>query len=252
LSELTIDGKLRGPALSSDGLTLYFAVESDVSPGDLYRATRADLTSPFAAPVIITELNTASAELTPHLSSTSEALYFSSDRLGNEDIWRAMPGLYGAFSPPEPMTTVNSSEADFLPCLSPDGLRLLLGSNREGASGSSDLWVATRPTLTGTFAAASPQSELNTVARDEGATLTGDDLNVFLTSDRPGGAGDLDIWYSSRYNLQSNFSPPVNVTELNSPAEESDVHVSREGNEIFFSSARTGEPRLWHATRACP
>ena len=250
VSELELEGNLWGPSLSSDGLTLYFAVESDSDPGDLYRAVRRDRASAFAAPTPITELNTDGAEGTPY--ATVYGVFFFSDRQGEPDIWRAVRALDGSFPAPELVPAVNSTEADFLPCLSWDGLRLLLGSYRGGAVGSSDLWVATRPTLTGSFAAPLPLSELNTGAREEGASLTEDDLQIYFTSDRAGGAGGLDIWQASRYNVQSGFSPPVNLTTVNGPDEDADVHVSRDGTEIFFSSSRSGRSRIWRAERGCP
>ena len=151
---------------------------------------------------------------------------------------------------PELVPIVNSTAPDFLPCLSSDGLRLLFGSNRGGAAGKSDLWMATRTTSQGGFSAALPLSELNTGARDEGASLTSDDLRVYFTSDRAGSAG-LDIWYSSRYNIWSSFSPPINLASVNAPGDDADVHVSRDGGELFFSSARSGTRRLWRSER-CP
>lgn len=247
VSELDLPGKLWGPALSSDVRTLYFAVESDADAGDLYRATRADRAAPFGAAAPIDELNTDRAEGTPYASADG-TLYFYSDRDGEPDIWRANPTPDGHFMAPELVPTVNSSAPDFLPCLSMDGLRLLFGSNRSGAAGKSDLWLATRTTSQGTFSAAFPLSELNTGARDEGGSLTADDLRVYFTSDREGSSG-LDIWYSSRYNIWSGFSPPVNLASVNAEGDDADVHISRDGSELFFSSARGGAQRVWRAER---
>jgi len=249
VNELDLAGKLWGPALSNDGRTLYFAVESDADAGDLYRATRADRAAPFAAATPITELNTDGAEGTPYASADG-TLYFYSDRQGQPDIWRAVRTPDGSFMPPELVPTVNSSAPDFLPCLSMDGLRLVFGSNRSGAAGQSDLWMATRTTLQGAFSAAFPLSELNTGARDEGGSLTTDDLRIYFTSDREGSA-DLDIWYSARYNIWSGFSPPVNLASVNEEGDDADVHIARDGRELFFSSARGGSQRIWRAER-CP
>ena len=249
VSELDLPGKLWGPALSNDGLTLYFAVESAADAGDLYRATRAARGSPFTAATRIDELNTEEAEGTPYASADG-TLYFYSDRQGQPDIWRALRTVDGNYMAPELVPAINSSEPDFLPCLSMDGLRLVFGSNRSGAAGQSDLWMATRTTLQGAFSAAFPLSELNTGARDEGASLTADDLQVYFSSDREGSA-HLDIWYSSRYNIWSGFSPPINLASANDEGDDADVHISRDGRELLFSSARSGAQRIWRAER-CP
>jgi hypothetical protein len=249
VSELDFTGKVWGPALSNDGRTLYFAVESDADAGDLYRATRVDRAAPFAAATPIDELNTDGAEGTPYASADG-TLYFYSDRQGQPDIWRAAWTPDGTFMAPELVPVVNSSAPDFLPCLSTDGLRLLFGSNRSGAAGESDLWMAIRTTLQGPFLAAFPLSEINTGDREEGGSLTADDLRVYFTSDREGSAG-LDIWYASRYNIWSGFSPAINLTSVNAAGDDADVHISRDGRELFFSSARSGSQRIWRAER-CP
>lgn len=247
LGELTVDGSYWAPALSNDGLTLYFAFASAVDAGDLYRAKRRNLDSPFAPPAPINELNTPGTEGTPYVTADG-TIYFSSDRSGQRDIWRAAP-MGPGFSAPQVVPVVNSSAFDAMPCLSADGLRLMFGSDRDGGAGGADLWIATRPTLQGDFSSVLPLSELNTNGRDEGASLTVDDLHVYFTSDRPGGEGGLDIWYSSRYNAQSSFSPPVNLASVNSSGIDATVHVSRNGNELFFSSSRGGSQRLWRSER---
>jgi hypothetical protein len=43
---------------------------------------------------------------------------------------------------------------------------------------------------------------------------------MWISSDRPGGLGKMDIWMASRPNTQAAWSTPVNVPELSSPEDD--------------------------------
>jgi hypothetical protein len=84
------------PVASADGRWLYFA-SSRAGGGakgelDIWVAHRADLASPFGAPVNVAELNTASADRPSWISGDGCRMYLTSTReggLGALDVWRA-------------------------------------------------------------------------------------------------------------------------------------------------------------------
>jgi hypothetical protein len=78
------------------------------------------------------------------------------------------------------------------------------------------------------------------VAFDADATLTADGLEIFFTSDRPGGPGGKDIWTSSRATPADIWQPPVPVSALSTVAQESAPHVSADGLTIWLATARPG------------
>jgi len=60
-------------------------------------------------------------------------------------------------------------------------------------------------------------------------------------SPRPGGQGATDIWVSSRTSVKSAWSAPVNPgAPINSAAGESRASLSRNGERLYFGSARPG------------
>jgi Tol biopolymer transport system component len=67
------------PAISPDGLTMYF--ESG-SPLDLWVTSRPRVGQPFATPQRIVELDTSSSDADPGVSADGQELFFTSDRLG--------------------------------------------------------------------------------------------------------------------------------------------------------------------------
>jgi hypothetical protein len=106
--------------------------------------------------------------------------------------------------------------------------------------GGQDLWRADRASTSVPFNAPVPISELNSGAADWGGSLTADGLRIYFSSDRPGGAGDQDIWTAVRPNWGSPFGPLTLVAELNSPHRDRDPRVSPDGLTIIFASNRVG------------
>ena len=94
------------PAISSDGLTLYFS--SDMPGGfgeyDLWRATRKSTADDFGRPVNLSSIvNTPGREIMPVLRNDS-LLYFSSDGhpgVGGQDLFSTKLNPNGKFSVPE-------------------------------------------------------------------------------------------------------------------------------------------------------
>jgi len=62
---------------------------------------------------------------------------------------------------------------------------------------------------------------------------------LYFASNRPGGLGGLDIWYSLR-RADGSWGDPVNFTAVNSPANELCPMAHRNGRTFLFVSARAG------------
>lgn len=63
--------------------------------------------------------------------------------------------------------------------------------------------------------------------------VSGDTL--FFVSDRLGGKGGLDIWYT-RFDRSWNFSNPVNLSAINSTADDITPFFSKEESKLYYSS----------------
>lgn len=106
----------------------------------------------------------------------------------------------------------------------------------------------------GTFGMASMVSELaDPGGTGDDPTLTGDRLELYLNSSRPGGVGMGDIWMSTRATTSDTWSTPIVVAELSSPGTETSPEVSADGLAIWFASNRAGGQGgtdIWVSTRA--
>jgi Tol biopolymer transport system component len=93
VSDLSFAEGSQFPVVSPDRRSVYFATprtQAGTKGGfDIWTATRASPTDPLSAPVVVSELNSASAETPGWLSADNCRLYFESDRSGTWDIYVA-------------------------------------------------------------------------------------------------------------------------------------------------------------------
>jgi Tol biopolymer transport system component len=61
----------------------------------------------------------------------------------------------------------------------------------------------------------------------------------------------FDLWMATRTTDTDLFSPPENLTVVNSPSTEADPMLSRDDRELFFVSSRGGSRELWRSVREC-
>jgi Tol biopolymer transport system component len=138
--------------------------------------------------------------------------------------------------------TVNSPAVDNLPALSKDGLSFYFTSNRPGGSGALDLWVSRRAGIDEPWG--SPVNlgpTVNSSDNDAAPNLSRDGHYLFITSNRPGGAGSNDIWVSWRADVHDDFAweAPVNLgPPVNGPAFDAGAAIRRP--EFYFTRGPAG------------
>lgn len=108
----------------------------------------------FGAPVLAAGLNTAQDDFRPNVRRDGLEIFFDSNRaggIGGLDIWTATrASTSDPWSTPTNLgSDVNSTANELRPSLSWDATTLYFGSTRAGGEGSQDLYVTTRPKVTG-------------------------------------------------------------------------------------------------------
>jgi Tol biopolymer transport system component len=247
LTGFGLTGNLWGPALSSDGLTLYFSSDAGSSE-DLYVATRNDRGVVLTPAQPVSELNSTTLDSSPSLSADGLVLHFCSTRtgtVGNRDLMVATrPDPSSPFESPTWLSELNTPGREQNPDLTPD-LRTIVFSSDD------DLYMAERASENDPFGPAQALAAINSSAADSGAAFSADGLALYFASQRPGGAGNWDIWLSTRPDRTSPFAAPVDVAEVNGSDREFDPELSADGTELLFVSTRSGTAQLWRATRTC-
>jgi peptidoglycan-associated lipoprotein len=167
------------PALSSDGLTLYFV--SDISGGsggkDIWKATRSTAGGTWSKPQNLgPDINTNGNELFPFLRNDGN-LYFSSDGLigmGGLDIFKAVPQPDCSWVVTNMKSPINSSADDFGIAFENENERGVFSSTRKGR-GNDELYAFEFPPL---------RFNVTGLVKDEktGAAITGSTV-MLIASD---------------------------------------------------------------------
>jgi hypothetical protein len=220
---------------------------------------RADFT--FGEPLNLgPTVNSSSVEGTPVMPADGLFLYFDSSRSGGSgdyDVWVATretaDSQWG--TPASLPFPVNSSAWDGVPSISPDGLTLFFGSYRSGGYGESDIWMTTRETKDGPWAAPVNLGPVVNSPSDEWTqSSSADGLELYFMSNRPGGTGGWDLWRSTRVTVQASWDSPVNLgSTVNSSYDDANPSISADGLCLFFFSLRPGgygNRDIWVTTRA--
>lgn len=196
------------PCLSWDGLTLYFSdcYPSTYRPGgqggaDIWMTTRASRSAPWGTPVNAgVPISSSAHDVSPSLSRDGLTIVFTSERTGGcgaADLWMCMrPTVQDPWGTPANLgPNVNSGYMDYGCALSADGLALFFASARAGGIGGDDAWMTTRTSTTAPWGPAFNLGPVvNTGQGDVPSGLSADGRTLYLTSDRPGGFGGLDLW----------------------------------------------------------
>ncbi len=201
------------------------------------------------------EINSDKNDSGPALSADGCTLLFQSDRpggLGGFDLWMSVRASRNEpFSEPVNLgANVNSTNRDYAPAPSPDGLLLLFASDRGGRL-DHDLWMCGRQSLNNSFSAAENLgSVVNSQQRDCTPALSNDGLSLLFSSMRPGGLGELDLWMCEKKSLKAPFGPPRNLgAPINGTTNDAYPALSADGRILLFNSRRTGGHDLWMCTR---
>lgn len=255
-----------GPALSKDGLSLYFSSDRPGGMGgpDIWVSQRASREDAWGEPVNLgPPVNTAFNDSTPSFSRDGHSMYFNSNRPGGFgllDIWIAQrvhthddlgweepvnagPGINTAFGDAGAGRLENEEEGAPL---------LYFGSTRPGGPGSFDIYVSAQA-ADGSWEPAVLVPELSSPFSDQRPSVRFDGLELFLHSNRAGGSGLLDLWVSKRQTTLDAWSVPVNLgATVNSPHEDQNAFVSSDRETLLFASTRpagSGNLDLYMTTR---
>jgi Tol biopolymer transport system component len=169
------------PWLSPDGLAIYYTTAGSVGEKDMFFATRATRTSAWSAPQEITVLSSMGDEAGPALTPDQLAIFFASDRTGNDNIFVATrASITSAWSQPQQIVELSTSMSDGEPWIDASQTAIYFASDRPGGAGGFDLYVARRTTSTVPFDAPERITELSTAADETDPWLAADQRAIYF------------------------------------------------------------------------
>lgn len=189
LVELNTDAFESSPAISRDGLTLWFGSEREGGLGDVdvWVSTRADRDAPWSAPTHVASLSSEAADIPRPLGAGDRVMPLASRRNDAGLYWtylaeRDETGAFGAPVLVEELAADDAATVDAF--LTDDGLHLWF--NRTPVDGSGDLYVSTRETLDAPFGEPVPVEDVNTPFEERDPWLSPDGDELYFASDRNG------------------------------------------------------------------
>jgi len=245
-----------GPAISADGLSLYFQSSRPGGSGnsDIWVTRRESIEDAWGLPRSLPpNVNTTFNDLVPNLSRDGHYLYFASDRPGGSgslDLWVSRRadthddfGAVGWQPAVNLGSIVNTAAIDAGPSYFANGEetpQLFLASDRPGGPGGLDIYVSEQ-NADGSFGPAVLVAELDTPVTDQAPDIRDDGLEMFIMSNRGAAIQGFDLWVSNRQTVFDPWSTPVNLgTVVNTAYVEGQPSLSADRRTLYFYSNRPG------------
>jgi len=238
-----------GPSISADGLSIYFQSSRPGGQGswDIWVSTRQTKDAEWGPPENLgPTVNTPSLEGSPFISADGLSLYFTSNHPGGQGGWDIYVTTRATkadkWGIPVNLSGINGPSNDCDASISSDGLEIYFVSDRAGGSGSLDLWVTNRATLSDLWGPpVNLGSIVNSSSYDYWPSISSDGLSLFFTSNRPGGYGPDDVYMTRRATRNGPWGLPVNLgPPVNTSADNGCPNISADGRTLYFISDRPG------------
>ena len=169
------------------------------------------------------------SDLRPVWSPSGSFIYFTSDRGGGYNVWRAPVDAAGTLAGPLEQVTTGAGQ-DVEPAISPDGKRVAFSTLRQNA----DLWRLPVSPETG-LPTGDPSAVVSTTREDSRGAWAPDGSAIAFNSDR---GGEMNIWVQSLADGNTRQLTSGNGGDFQ-------PNWSPDGKRIAFFSSRTGRPGIF-------
>lgn len=178
--------------VSLDGLAIYFASERAGSQlEDVYRATRPSRDTEFGPAERVVEVAAAGSDYEAAVASATSAMFFTSDRQGDQDLYEA-PRQGAAFGTPIRLAELASATYEGGTWASADGRRLWF--HRSSPTGRV-LLQTRRATASDPFEAPVPIPGMDSASDEQDPWVSPDGHTIVFASDR---GGSPDLYFATR------------------------------------------------------
>ena len=188
-------------------------------------------------PRLLANVDSNSTEADPFVTADGKTLYFTSDRMGAFDVYRAT-SVGDEFTNVTLAADLSTPDGDFRASLSTDELTVFMSSNRSGSVfPTANIWTATRIQASDPFTGftTAPLVNINTGDEQFDPHPSVDLLRLYLS---PVVGPDQDIAMASRASTADAFSASASIPIVNSAAGDSDPALSGDERVLVFSSRR--------------
>jgi len=201
-----------------------------------------DVLPEVATPANIFEINSTRSDFAPYITTDGRTIYISSSReggLGGEDLYISTFSMGYWEEPVSLGKPVNTRYNEGAMCISPDGDDLFITvCGRPDSYGGCDIYVCSRK--------GDSWSEPRNIGKKANSTwwdghqcLSASGDTLYFASDKFGGFGGLDIYYT--YRTKDGWSKPKNIGyPINNARDQTSPFLHIDGRTLYFSSAGHG------------
>lgn len=224
---------LQTPSLSASSKAL---VEKHIN--DCIFSIQAIKTRKAFAPVNLGPgINSPEQEYFPVVTAGNKHLVFTRRTDKNEDLYQSIRASGSWSASVELDSRINSPDFnEGSQSISPDGNYLFFsGCNKPDGQGRCDIYISKR-TSSGWSEPYNPGAPLNTGAWEAQPSISANGRRLYFVSDRKGGYGSNDIWYTD-LQVDGKWSEPVNAgPNINTPYNEHSPFIYPDNQTLYFSS----------------
>ncbi len=173
------------------------------------------------------------------MSDAESNLQVSPGHLGRDLYESTRSTLSKPWTLPVPLN-INTSLDEGSPSFFDDGLSLSFTLTDESCN--KDIYISSRPDFSSPWSTPESISErINSAALENQPHLSDDGKLLVFGSDRPGGFGNQDLYYST-LSANGQWSEPANLgPSINSDGFEQSPFLSYDGTELYFRSGGSRE-----------
>ena len=186
----------------------------------------------------------------PSLTDDELEIYFTSDRDGIQDIWRATrASVDDPFGDIERVDELSSDAIDGTPEVSANGRIIYFSSNRGIIN--PDIWRSERAARDDPWDEPEQVVETIVVGSETGAVRDEDELNAVFAQ-RDAFSEDTKLFRTSRATVDDPWDSFEVIEELTAPMYDGDPTLSPDGRILFFASDREGTSGgidIWRTSR---
>jgi hypothetical protein len=228
------------PTLTSDLLEMYFELAQGET-SDIYMVTRASVTSPWSAPVVVVEVSDpVQYDTNPELSADGLTLRVSHPIEIPPRVRQSVRADRGA--PWSALVEIGVRGHGF----TSDATDTYGVVHRDSANGNK-LWSVERPTAADPWWAGTQLAELASPSADDTSPwISPDGLVLYFESNV---TGNGELYVATRPSRSDPFGPAFPIAELNTTGYEGDPWLSPDLRTIVFASDRGGQVEFYIAQR---
>ena len=219
---------------------LVFAQESEVVPDSVQVKPPAPKSQEIVGPSNLSTVNTVNSDFAPYISASGEVLYFSSNKIGDQEdfyVSRYDGVMWQAARPLGPPVNTSANEGSM--AISADGNTIVFTAcGRTDSYGGCDLYYSERvgeswsePRNLGRY--------VNSPVWDGHPSISADGKWLYFSSERYGGFGGRDIWRVPKkengWGKAENLGFPINNAR-----DQASPFIHSDGVTLYFASAGHG------------